>query len=434
MKDHLERIQFTLDYIENNLKTEITVQELSETAGYSYFHYCQLFQSATGMSVKHYLVSRRLKHAIYEMSKGSQKLQVAMTYGFNTYSGFYKAFLKEYHCNPSEYLKSYKPAKPYKIHLMQEEKIMLTQKTIKKLLVHWGMEDRRISNVYYEGSEQISDNDFHIGDEYILKISTFPGGLKRHIDISHALQKSGLTVSVPIPARDGELIIQDEDLYCILCKRLTGTRQNSKTLFENCDTKIAYQFGKFIGKLHLSLEQLDPSLCKENHLYRSIHEWALPRIQKTINLSHSFIAEYDAKFGAIYQELPKQIIHRNMNLSYVYMENGEMIGITDFELSEYSIRLFDVCYAATGILTENFTNKHTDMQKWLLIYQNLLKGYDEVVHLLDIEKEILPYVVLSIQFICIAYFSDKEKYADLKKINEQMLELLLDHKESLVFL
>lgn len=108
-----------------------------------------------------------------------------------------------------------------------------------------------------------------------------------------------------------------------------------------------------------------------------------------------------------------------MNLSYVYMENGEMIGITDFELSEYSIRLFDVCYAATGILTENFTNKHTDMQKWLLIYQNLLKGYDEVVHLLDIEKEILPYVVLSIQFICIAYFSDKEKYADLKKINEQ---------------
>ena len=36
-------IQRSLDYIENNLQTEITAMELAEQAGFSLFHYYRLF-------------------------------------------------------------------------------------------------------------------------------------------------------------------------------------------------------------------------------------------------------------------------------------------------------------------------------------------------------------------------------------------------------
>ena len=41
--------------------------------------------------------------------------------------------------------------------------------------------------------------------------------------------------------------------------------------------------------------------------------------------------------------------------------------------------------------------------------------------------------MFSIQLICTAYFSGKEKYADLAKINEHILMRLIERKEELCF-
>ena len=109
-----------------------------------------------------------------------------------------------------------------------------------------------------------------------------------------------------------------------------------------------------------------------------------------------------------------------------------MSGVTDFELSEYSIRLFDACYAATGILSENFSNEDAALEKWLPLYQNIIQGYDGVVQLTEEEKKALPYVVLSIQLICVAYFADKEQFTELAKVNEQMLVELMEHQNELL--
>ena len=51
-------IQRILDYIEDNLKAEISVEELSDLAGFSLFHFYRLFQSAVGMPVMQYITSR----------------------------------------------------------------------------------------------------------------------------------------------------------------------------------------------------------------------------------------------------------------------------------------------------------------------------------------------------------------------------------------
>ena len=72
--DNRTIIQKSLDYIEENLQTEITAAELAAQAGFSLFHYYRLFQQATGLPVMQYILRRRLLHGVYAISKGSTKI------------------------------------------------------------------------------------------------------------------------------------------------------------------------------------------------------------------------------------------------------------------------------------------------------------------------------------------------------------------------
>ena len=71
-------IQQSLDYIEENLQTEITAAELAAQAGFSLFHYYRLFQQATGLPVMQYIQRRRLLHGVYAMKQGSSKIDAAL--------------------------------------------------------------------------------------------------------------------------------------------------------------------------------------------------------------------------------------------------------------------------------------------------------------------------------------------------------------------
>ena len=58
--DNRVMIQKSLDYIEDNLRTEITAGELTEMAQFPLFHYYRFFQQVTGFPVMQYILRRRL--------------------------------------------------------------------------------------------------------------------------------------------------------------------------------------------------------------------------------------------------------------------------------------------------------------------------------------------------------------------------------------
>ncbi|MCL2816034.1 MAG: helix-turn-helix domain-containing protein [Oscillospiraceae bacterium] len=97
-------IKTSLEYIEHNLKTDITAEELAQTANYSVRHYCRLFSQITGSSVANYIAKKRINHALAEISSGRKAIDAVLDYGFDTYSGFYRAFVKMYGCSPKKYL------------------------------------------------------------------------------------------------------------------------------------------------------------------------------------------------------------------------------------------------------------------------------------------------------------------------------------------
>jgi len=100
-----DSIELSLDYIEQNLKTDIEIEELANMTGYSVTHYYRLFKQITGFSVANYITQKRISHAIAEISSGRKVVDAVLEYGFDSYSGFYKAFIKMYGCSPSKYSK-----------------------------------------------------------------------------------------------------------------------------------------------------------------------------------------------------------------------------------------------------------------------------------------------------------------------------------------
>lgn len=92
-----------LDYIENNLKGDLTLAELSRRYHYSVrqLYYC--LYDITGMPIMTYIRRRKLVNAAREIALGRKLHDVATDYGFETQAGFYKAFIQCIGCTPSEF-------------------------------------------------------------------------------------------------------------------------------------------------------------------------------------------------------------------------------------------------------------------------------------------------------------------------------------------
>lgn len=420
--DNRAMIQRSLDYIEDNLQTEITAAELAEMAHISLFHYYRLFQQATGLPVMQYILRRRLLYGIYAMKQGSTKIDAALRFGFDTYAGFYKAFCREFGATPSEFLKSCRAKRPYRINLQKEEHMTVTHKKAALILKHWNLDSEIITDIYYEGTGNKNDSACYVGEEFVLKYTANLGKLKNHMDVSKAIESIGLLAAVLVETADGQEYVQDGELYFYLTKRLPGKQMVSHSFGEG-DGRFV---GEIIGQLHLALSKVDACISDAD-LLSTVRDWALPKAKEAISLPDGFCKEYLKTFAALYPKLPRQIIHRDPNPGNIICADDQW-GFIDFDLSERNVRIYDPCYAATAVLSECFGK---DDEKWMEMYRNIICGYDSVAHLTDDERKAVPYVILANQLVCVAWFAGQDKYAELFKTNKRMTEWLLSKFEEL---
>ena len=414
--DHRAQIQKSLDYIEENLQTEISAAELAQMAGFSLFHYYRLFQQATGLPVMQYILRRRLLHGIYAMKQGCTKIDAALHYGFDTYAGFYKAFCREFHSTPSAFLASCRARQPYRIDITREESMTITHKKASQILKNWNLEQEPIEDIYNESTGSQKESACYVGKDYVLKYTCNLGKLKKHIEVSKSLAEIGLLAAVPIPAANGAEYLQDGELFFYVTRRLPGTALVSHR-FGDGDGRFV---GKILGQLHLALQTIDDCVS-EADLLATVRDWALPKAKEALHLSEEFCKEYLDTFTTLYPQLPRQIIHRDPNPGNILFSEDQW-GFVDFDLAERNVRIYDPCYAATAILSETFG---ADNDKWLEHYRNILLGYDSVAHLTAAERQAIPYVILANQFVCVAWFAEQDKYRELFETNKEMTQWLI---------
>lgn len=423
-------IKTALDYIELNLKTDITAEELAQMANYSTYHYYRLFSSVMGSSVANYILKRRLDHALAEIASGRKAIDVVFEYGFNTYAGFYKAFLKMYGCSPKKYLSIYQNHKPTKPEVAN----MYTEKELRKVLDNWNIEKKLpISNTYIMDEAKVSRNVWIVGNDYILKAGNREK-LMKNLKISKVLHKQGFSSSLPVLTKTGDEYLDDKELF-ILTHGLKGNPLSKSDRFGDNRVKFGEKYGKSIARLHKALKTIQKDILPDEvNLYKNITNWALPNVKRqniqwSLGIDASFFDDYIENFGKLHDMLPKQLIHRDPNPNNILFESGEVSGFIDFDLSEINIRLWDVCYCATGILSEASNDAY---RNWLEILGGILHGYDLEGKLTLEEKQAVFYVICSIQMICIAFFESYDVYKEIAKANRQMLNFIIQNKEIII--
>lgn len=92
-----------LDYINQNINTTITIQQLADHFYLSKSFICRIFKQSTGTTVNKYLTARRISIAKSLLSDGLSVNEVSEQCGFLDYSTFLKAFSKTVGVSPKKY-------------------------------------------------------------------------------------------------------------------------------------------------------------------------------------------------------------------------------------------------------------------------------------------------------------------------------------------
>jgi len=423
-----DSIKLGVTYIEQTLKTTVTAEELAGMAGYSVWHYCRLFAKIMGMPVAAYISKRRLDGALLEISAGRKAADVVPEYGFDTYAGFYKAFVRVYGCFPKKYLTLYGGHQSKRLG----ENFMVMEHELRDALANWDIpQDLQLRDIYILDGAKVSGHVWAVGDGYILKTGE-RGRLMNNIRIGEALSAQGFASAAAIATKSGEVYLDGERVFT-LSHKVPGGPLPKDCRWGSERHDYGHKLGQGIAKLHRALASVEAAIMPdETNLYEQVCGRSMPNVQKQneqwgMGLTDGFFKEYAEVFGAVFSKLPKQLIHRDPHPSNILFHRGEVSGFIGFDLGERSIRLWDPCYCATGILSEA-SEIAEPYDKWIDILGAILKGYDSVNSLTEGEKQAIFYVICSIQMICIAYFESIDEYKELAKTNREMLMAIAKNK------
>lgn len=94
----------SIEYIEKNIKDELTLKTIASQVGYSEFHFSRIFKDQMGITIMDYVQERRLILASKEIFSGKKIVDVSIDYCYETHSGFSKAFKKKFGFTPTQHL------------------------------------------------------------------------------------------------------------------------------------------------------------------------------------------------------------------------------------------------------------------------------------------------------------------------------------------
>jgi len=426
MQDY-DSLKPCLEYIEQNLKSIIRTEELADIAGYSVWHFSRCFTKTTGLPVAAYISKRRLDRALGEIIGGRRAVDSALDYGFETYAGFYKAFVRAYGSSPKSYLSK------------KETLSMFTEKELLSILGNWDIpQDLPILDVYVLDGAAISGNVWSIGEEYILK-SEKKESLLRNLQVAKALAAQGFAAATPILTKTGAEYLDGEQIT-VLIKGIKGSPLEKADRFGDDRKSFGYKYGESIARLHRVLAAIEPEIKPaEQDLFATVSGWALPETKRQnehyqMRLPDGFFEDYLHSFESSAKRLPKQLIHRDPNPSNILFDGGDVSGFIDFDLSQRNARLFDPCYCATGILSERRGIEGQSVgafDKWPDVLEGILHGYDSVNPLTAEEKQSVYYMLCSIQMIFVAYCEPRAELKELAIVNREMLQYIVSSRAQL---
>ena len=441
----------SLDYIEQNLKTDITSEELAGMAGYSIWHYYRLFSQMTGSSVLSYILKRRLDHALAEISEGRKAIDVVFEYGFNTYAGFYKAFVKMYGISPKKYLGIYKSYQSIKLktggyyNMDYMNRKIPTEGELREILKNWDIEQdlpiKKHSIRCLDGNT-LTEREWKVGDRYVLTMDERSRVMK-DMRIKREFAANGLG-AMPIKTKSGADYADSVEDICILTPAATGEPLVHRIWeFDGEYRKFGYKYGAAIAKIHNVLSSLESDVMPDEWgiFFHDIADVRKRNEQFNIGLTEEFFknyASYTDNFGELSDKLPKQFVCWNAHPRNIFFDNdGEVSGFQFLPggSGARTIRIYDLCECTNEILGEwsgwwrNSNEVENIHKKWVEILAGILQGYDSINPLADEEKEAVYYVMRYIKLNGVSHGWEGMEYTGWYKTNCDNLLYMIENED-----
>ena len=101
----LNELNQVVEYIEDHLTDDLSLDVIAEFAGVSDYHFRKVFFYLSGLTLSEYVKNRRLSEATLDLLNGEKVTDVAFKYGYQSLDGFTRAYKKWSGYLPSEAIK-----------------------------------------------------------------------------------------------------------------------------------------------------------------------------------------------------------------------------------------------------------------------------------------------------------------------------------------
>lgn len=102
----IKKIEFIADYIQKNYTNELSNSSLAILVGYHPYYLNRIFKLCKGCPIHQYIINHRLSIAVDLLLSTDYGIsEIAQKSGFNSQISFIRAFKKQYHLTPTEFLK-----------------------------------------------------------------------------------------------------------------------------------------------------------------------------------------------------------------------------------------------------------------------------------------------------------------------------------------
>ena len=283
-----------------------------------------------------------------------------------------------------------------RIIINQRKEYTVMNIKITEILNQWGLEEREIKQIY--------DTAWQVGDDYVLKVYHDVEMLERNLKILQILGEMNIPVGEIVPTRSHERYAVYDDIFCFLSKKLSG-----KNIIRIDDAeKVAMKMGEIIADLHIAFQKCESEdVFWNNSLLEEMNGWVKNNLEKNhwSYIDKEAYEETVSRLESVYDQLPVQLIHRDVHFGNFLFADGEFCGYIDFDLSQRNIRIFDLCYFLLGLLSEEEKLGITQEQ-WFEMVKNVFAGYGSKLELSVAEKRAVPYVMECIELLFVAYFEE----------------------------
>ena len=134
--DWMQAIGKAIEYIEDNITEDISIENIAEQVNVSSFYFQKGFSLLCGYTITEYIRNRKLSLAAGELADSNQKvIDVALKYGYDSPDSFTRAFSRFHGVTPSMVQKNgtmMKSFAPLKIKLIMEGGKMMDYRLTKK--------------------------------------------------------------------------------------------------------------------------------------------------------------------------------------------------------------------------------------------------------------------------------------------------------------